>query len=526
MTKLPEIASLWIGSELTWLEQVCLKSYIDHGHKVYLYSYDPVENVPDGVVMKDAAEILPADKIIRHARTGSPAFHADVFRLRLMKKTPYIWVDTDAYCHQPFKLPRHGHLHGFTHVGERAQINNGVLRLPKSSKTLKAMLDFTADEYPIPPWLPEAEQADMQAAKDRGDGIHVSDQRWGVWGPIALSWFLHETGESKYTLPMDGLYPVHFHDKGKFFRAGKLDYIEEHITENTLSVHLWGRRFRAVAASFGGVPPEGTYAAKIVEKHGIDPYETAHLVVRSRHTGANAKHYDMPDFSVFSDQDVANLCMQRSSVLGSSEIVTAWTNGDDGPLMDFVAKRKMVILEAAYREIHDQYERMLPALDENPPKRVADIGAGYAFVDLMLYRKYDCDIVLIDIEISEERHFGFEGTGAGYSSLAVARDFLIANGVAADRITTINPETEPLSAAGVVDLAFSLISCGFHYPAETYDQFFADQVSPGGEIILDVRHGSRGSRYLKTLGAISVIAKDTKHSMMRVVKAENARHAA
>ena len=88
MTKLPEIASLWIGSELTWLEQVCLKSYIDHGHKVYLYSYDPVENVPDGVVMKDAAEILPADKIIRHARTGSPAFHADVFRLRLMKKTP------------------------------------------------------------------------------------------------------------------------------------------------------------------------------------------------------------------------------------------------------------------------------------------------------------------------------------------------------------------------------------------------------------------------------------------------------
>ena len=27
MAKLPEIASLWIGGQLSWLEQLCLKSF-------------------------------------------------------------------------------------------------------------------------------------------------------------------------------------------------------------------------------------------------------------------------------------------------------------------------------------------------------------------------------------------------------------------------------------------------------------------------------------------------------------------
>ena len=526
MRKLPTIASLWIGPELTWLEQVCLQSYLDHGHDVFLYSYDPVANVPDGVTMLDAAEILPAGKIIRHARTGSPAFHADLFRLHLMVKTRHIWVDTDAYCQQPIHLKSHGHLHGYTGTGERAQINNGVLRLPKKSKALAALLDFTSDEYPIPPWLPQAEQDEMRAAKDRGEGIHVSEQRWGVWGPIAISWFLHETGESKYTLPMEGLYPVHFHDKGKFFRAGKLDYIESHITENTLSVHLWGRRFRSVAAACGGVPPEGTYAAKIVERHGIVPEETAHLVMRSRHTGVNAVRIDMPDFAALNDHDIAQLCMQRSSVVPEPGLITDWIDGDDAPLLDFAKRRRLVIAEQVYREIHAEVAKLIPALDATQPTRIADIGAGYAFADLMLYRKYGCDLVLIDIEQTQSRHFGFEATGAGYARLDVARQFLIDNGVPAEKITIVNPDKDDLSQLGMVDAAISLISCGFHYPAETYDAFFRDQVAEGGQILLDIRHGSRGSRYLKTLGDIDLVAKDRKHSLMQVKRGTHARHAA
>jgi len=46
---LAEIRSLWIGGALSRLERVCLTSFLRAGHKVYLYTYDEVSNIPDGV---------------------------------------------------------------------------------------------------------------------------------------------------------------------------------------------------------------------------------------------------------------------------------------------------------------------------------------------------------------------------------------------------------------------------------------------------------------------------------------------
>ncbi|WP_254695146.1 hypothetical protein [Leisingera sp. NJS201] len=177
---LPAIASLWVGPELSWLEQLCLQSFLDHGHEVVLFTYDEVKGVPDGVQVADANEILPADRIIRHARTGSPAYHADVFRLHLLRKTNYIWADTDAYCCQPWNI-KGKHFHGWI-SDDKPMVNNGVLRLPKTSKTLAAMLRFTSDEYPVPPWYSAEKQAELQALKDSGQGVHVSLLPWGVWG--------------------------------------------------------------------------------------------------------------------------------------------------------------------------------------------------------------------------------------------------------------------------------------------------------------------------------------------------------
>ena len=51
---LPIVASLWIGGRLSFLEQVCLKSFVDHGHRTILYTYGAVAGVPDGVEVLDA----------------------------------------------------------------------------------------------------------------------------------------------------------------------------------------------------------------------------------------------------------------------------------------------------------------------------------------------------------------------------------------------------------------------------------------------------------------------------------------
>jgi len=59
MFELPTIASLWIGGDLSFIEQVCLKSFSDHGHRTILYTYGGVSNCPAGVEQMDANLIFP-----------------------------------------------------------------------------------------------------------------------------------------------------------------------------------------------------------------------------------------------------------------------------------------------------------------------------------------------------------------------------------------------------------------------------------------------------------------------------------
>jgi len=54
-----DVASLWIGPELSWMEQICLLSFMEKGHRTVLYAYDDVKSVPDGVEIRDAREIMP-----------------------------------------------------------------------------------------------------------------------------------------------------------------------------------------------------------------------------------------------------------------------------------------------------------------------------------------------------------------------------------------------------------------------------------------------------------------------------------
>ncbi len=506
---LPTIGTLWIGGELSWLEQLCLQSFLDHGHDVVLYSYDAVQGVPDGVRHADANDILPAEKIIRHARTGSPAYHADLFRLRMIAREGHVWADTDAYCCQPWKLRRGAHFHGWI-SDDKPMVNNGVLGLPKSSRTLRRMLEFTADEYPTPPWLPEAEQARLAELKARGEGVHVSLLPWGVWGPDALTWFLKETGEIARARPGHVLYPVPFAMAGVTLNPARIRKARRLIREDTLSIHFWGRRFRNIAARHGGLPPAGSLVDELLKKHGIRPERTMHLMQKPP---AVAPARDV-DFSMLTTRDVANIILQRSEIGPVGEEIRQWLAGNDAPLLAYAEKHREEVLSEALEAARRACGEFVGAVDAQRPARIADIGCGYAFADLFLHRRWGSGIVLIDIEESEARHFGFAEEGAGYASLERARAFLQANGVPADAITVVNPRRDDVSQVGPVDLAISLISCGFHYPASTYEDFFRQNVSPGGAIVLDIRKGSGGIGFMKGIGAVEVLKKHAKHSVV------------
>lgn len=267
MSSLPTIASLWIGDRLTWLEQLSLKSFADAGHETLLYAYNRITNLPPGVQLRNANEVFPGDEIIRHKRTGSPAIHADLWRLHLMQQTDYIWVDADVLCVRPFDFDT-PFVFGLEKPG---LVCNAVMRLPRDSATLAGLMGFIADPYAIGPWLKPAQKEELRAARDRGAPVHFSEQEWGLTGPAALSHYLKESGEWEHALPQQAFYPVSFPDRNKMILS-RFDVEEMFLTDQTYAVHMWARRMKPrLEEKENNRPRRGSFMHKALKRHGIDP---------------------------------------------------------------------------------------------------------------------------------------------------------------------------------------------------------------------------------------------------------------
>ncbi|MGA1276597.1 MAG: class I SAM-dependent methyltransferase [Gemmobacter sp.] len=258
---------LWVEGPLSYLEQLCMVSFRDAGHPVRLYTYGAVSRVPEGIEVRPAAEILPREGFLTHARTGSSALHSDLFRYHMLVAEPgIVWADTDIYCIRPLQSPS-GHLHGFEGPGK---LNGAVLALPGDSATLRALLDFTADEFAIPPFYPPAYRRELREAAAAGTPVHVGAMPWGVWGPHALTHFLKATGEVRESSPEHVFYPFSFRERRRMLLP---DYdTTAHIRPDTLTIHFYGRRMRKrLVEAEGGVPPPASLIGRLLARHGIDP---------------------------------------------------------------------------------------------------------------------------------------------------------------------------------------------------------------------------------------------------------------
>jgi hypothetical protein len=268
MTTEYQIGALWIGGALSYLEQLCLKSFVDAGQHIVLYTYGGVTNAPEGVQMADANDILPQTGFLRHERTGSPALHSDVFRYHMLAKNDrMIWADTDAYCVKPFTTPS-GHFYAWE---SEDGLNGGVLGLPRDSATLAALIDFTSDPFAIPDWFDAKERNRLTALRDAGTPVHAGEMPWGVWGPHALTHYLKATGEVRHAMPMVALYPFEYKDRNLMLRPG-LD-VSAIVTDATFSIHFYGRRMRnrILEVETDGIPRPRSLIGKLLKKHQIDP---------------------------------------------------------------------------------------------------------------------------------------------------------------------------------------------------------------------------------------------------------------
>lgn len=223
--------TLWIGARMGPVERACLRSVLRQGHKLALYCYRPVDGVPEGVELRDAAAILPEDRIVTY-RSGSVALFANWFRYALQRHGQGIWLDTDLYMLAPLgRSP--DYLFGRE---DGARIANGVLRLPPDSPLLADLLGLF-ERQTLPFWLPWHERGRAWLRRLRTGRTGVELMPWAATGPRALTALARKHGVAAEAAPPSRFYPVHYRDAGWIRDPSRP--VEAMVAPDSLAVHLW-----------------------------------------------------------------------------------------------------------------------------------------------------------------------------------------------------------------------------------------------------------------------------------------------
>lgn len=271
-TSAANIASLWIGGPLSWLEQVSIASFIETGHEYTLYSYDKIENVPAGVRQVNAREIWDTEEILLHIKAKSPAIHADIFRVKMAYQTGQVWADTDIIALRQF--PKNLKWFFGHERDDKVHLGNAILGLPQSSETLKKLNELFSEEYPIPPWLSQNKKKQLLVDKENGKKLKLENLAWGSTGPQALTYFAKETGEISHAQPTNTFFPVSFQQRKKLVGTeihNDLNGIEDN--KDVLCVHLYSRWMRKFTSGMpGSVPNRNSWVGNMLVKYNQVDY--------------------------------------------------------------------------------------------------------------------------------------------------------------------------------------------------------------------------------------------------------------
>lgn len=240
---LPTINALWIGSKLGLMASACLKSFIKHGHVVNLYTYQNITDIPKGINILDANDIIDESKIFRHHKRGSYAPFSDVFRYNMLKVIDNgIYVDCDVYCLKPMNIPEHGHLLGYENP---SIISNAILALPKESELLDILIHLTNQPYFTPEWYSTYDKIRLKIKRLFGRANTLGKMGWGVTGPSAVTYYTKQLQLTHLVQEIDVLYPIQHHEAKQKLLDEKLK-ISDIISQKSMCVHLYNETLRGM----------------------------------------------------------------------------------------------------------------------------------------------------------------------------------------------------------------------------------------------------------------------------------------
>lgn len=247
------IQSLWIGPELSNLEKLCLKSFIDNGHEFHLYTYCEIKNIPEGVIIKDANEILNENEIFKY-KNGSVSAFSNLFRLTMLYKKGGYWVDTDVICVRPFNFDEEIVIASEpTHKYTGNTITSCFIKMPQNCEVALAGMNIQIEHKKL---------------------ILTGQMQWGS-GPKTMKELVQKFNLNKYVKPWRTVCSCGWDDYKSLLQPNynvnsKVINTMDKIPEDMICIHLWHEKWRSKKIDKNKkFDPESLYEL-FKKKHNID----------------------------------------------------------------------------------------------------------------------------------------------------------------------------------------------------------------------------------------------------------------
>ena len=208
------IQGLWIGAELSAMEQLSVSSFLSNGHEYHLYVYDAVRNVPAGTLVRDAGEILPASSIFQYRRQASYAGFANFFRYKLLLERGGWWVDTDVVCLKPFDFADE-HVFATEMCRGEEVTTSGIIKAPAGSPAMAYAWGVCQKKNP-------------------------RELVWGETGPRLMGEAVGKFSLGRFQRPSEVFCPLDYSSWHRVLEPG----FETGFGETTRAVHLWNEMWR------------------------------------------------------------------------------------------------------------------------------------------------------------------------------------------------------------------------------------------------------------------------------------------
>lgn len=260
--ELVHLHSLWVGPRLGYLERLCIASAQAAGHRFTLWSYEPdkLEGVPAGTDLRDAAQVMPRERLLRYRDSGSVALGANLWRIELLAQGLGCWVDMDFIFLKPLDFAE-PYIFGWEYEN---WINNAVLFAPPESRMVA---DLKAIPQPNrrPPWWGPKRSLHFYWRRLREGRIELEDYPWGTFSAGLVTHVVKSNRLQEYAQPPEVFYPVRWKDARALYEPAA--EVEAMIRPNTRAVHMWHSRLDGLRDA---PPPAGTFMEKMCNQFGVD----------------------------------------------------------------------------------------------------------------------------------------------------------------------------------------------------------------------------------------------------------------